>query len=176
MPIAEVVAAARHAHAERLERLERLSERARTRGWIPTLDLSARRGQAVDLASTSSLSTDSLRLSTDNDLTLQATLRFDLPRLLFAREEVSIARERRARLEANRKTIDAVITLYFERRALLLSLANAIDESEIAQLRLQLAEVEARLSVFTNGRFPPRIRSSDGKPTDTSTVSGSDRR
>jgi hypothetical protein len=95
---------------------EDLSDRARLSGWVPTVGLKARRGQAVDLASSSE--DDALKLSTDDDLTLEAALTFDLGRVVFAREEVAIARQAHAERAGTEERVREVIALYFERRRL----------------------------------------------------------
>jgi len=95
---------------------EDLSDRARLSGWVPTVGLKARRGQAVDLASSSE--DDALKLSTDDDLTLEAALTFDLGRVVFAREEVAIARQAQAERADVEERVREVIALYFERRRL----------------------------------------------------------
>jgi len=97
-------------------RADELSDRARLSGWVPTVGLKARRGQAVDLASSSE--DDALKLSTDDDLTLEAALTFDLGRVVFAREEVAIARQAHAERADSEERVREVIALYFERRRL----------------------------------------------------------
>jgi hypothetical protein len=97
-------------------RADELSDRARLSGWVPTVGLKARRGQAVDLASSSE--DDALKLSTDDDLTLEAALTFDLGRVVFAREEVAIARQAHAERADTAERVREVIALYFERRRL----------------------------------------------------------
>lgn len=130
-----------------------LSQRARLRGLVPRLSVSARRGQTVDLSQRQSLGTDALRLDTDNDLTLQASLVFDLPRLVFAREETIVARERRAQQQAAQKLTDHVIDLFFARKRVLARLTASLPAEERAALRLDLAALEARLQAVTAGRF-----------------------
>lgn len=95
---------------------DELASRARSSGWVPTVGLKARRGQAVDLASSSE--DDALKLSTDDDLTLEAALTFDLGRVVFAREEVAIARQAHVAREHEAERVREVIALYFERRRL----------------------------------------------------------
>lgn len=167
--IEQVVRAAIEAHADELAELDALSERARLQGLVPTLELSARRGQTVDLSQSQNVTTDSLRVSADDALTLQAGLRFDLPRLLFAREEIALARERRRRMEAQQARVEEVTALYFERRRLLLRIAQHPDDQV---LKLRIEEIEARLSAFTGGRFRQMIENEDAKPTATPALRG----
>jgi hypothetical protein len=112
--VREVIAALR-AHG-RSDDSDDLASRARLSGWVPTVGLKARRGQAVDLASSSD--DDALRLSTDDNLTLEAALTFDLGRVVFAREEVAIARQAHAARDHEAERVREVIALYFERRRL----------------------------------------------------------
>lgn len=112
--VREVITAVRARQAD--DTTEDLSDRARLSGWVPTVGLKARRGQAVDLASSSE--DDALKLSTDDDLTLEAALTFDLGRVVFAREEVAIARQAHAERAAAEERVREVIALYFERRRL----------------------------------------------------------
>lgn len=111
--VRELVAAV---HAREASSSEGLADRARLSGWVPTVGLKARRGQQVDLASTTN--NQALRLSTDDDLTLEAALTFDLGRVVFAREEVAIARQAQAERERTSERAREVIALYFERRRL----------------------------------------------------------
>ena len=111
--VRELVAAM---HARDGSSASELGDRARLSGWVPTVGLKARRGQAVDLASSSD--DDALKLSTDDDLTLEAALTFDLGRVVFAREEVAIARQVHAEREHAAERVREVIALYFERRRL----------------------------------------------------------
>lgn len=111
--VREVIAAV---HARDGSKSDDLADRARLSGWVPTVGLKARRGQGVDLASSSSQ--DALRLSTDDDLTLEAALTFDLGRVVFAREEVAISRQAHAEREREGERVREVIELYFERRRL----------------------------------------------------------
>jgi hypothetical protein len=112
--IAQVLRAAVHANHSSTH--DELRHRARLSGLVPVLGLKARRGQAVDLAS--SAADDGLRLSTDDDLTLEAAMTFHLARTVFASEEVALSREARAeRADASKRAAE-IIRLYFERRRL----------------------------------------------------------
>jgi len=115
-PSVRELIAAMHARSGSGSSSSELGDRARLSGWVPTIGLKARRGQAVDLASSSD--DDALKLSTDDDLTLEAALTFDLGRVVFAREEVAIARQAHAEREDAQERVREVIGLYFERRRL----------------------------------------------------------
>jgi hypothetical protein len=149
-----------------------LVNRARLRGLVPEFDLGARRGQGVDLRSAT---TDELamRLTTADDLTLYATLRFELGRLVFAREELGIAREERFAREAQDALVRQVVHVYFLRRRLMLErdLRGRIDVGR----ELRIAEAEALLDAFTDGFFGRMIFAAHGQPTSASTLPGSGR-
>jgi hypothetical protein len=128
-----------------------LAARARSAGWIPRMGLRARRGQTVDLASSQTTDEEALRLSTDDDLTLEASLTFELDRVVFRGEEVAIAREARAERHAKAERVREVIALYFERRRL--QLERDLGAVPSAARTARIAEIEALLDVFTNGAF-----------------------
>jgi hypothetical protein len=128
-----------------------LAARARSAGWVPRVALRARRGQTVDLASSQSADEEALRLSTDDDLTLEAALTFELDRVVFRGEEVALAREARAERLARAERAREVIALYFERRRLQLERDLGAEASVAASTRI--AEIDALLAVFTNGEF-----------------------
>jgi hypothetical protein len=128
-----------------------LAARARSAGWVPRVGLRARRGQTVDLASSQSSDEQALRLSTDDDLTLEASLTFELDRVVWRSEEVALAREARAERQARGDRVREVIALYFERRRLQLERDLGAPPSVATAARI--AEIEALLDVFTNGAF-----------------------
>jgi hypothetical protein len=130
-------------------RAEALASRARTAGWVPTVSLRARRGQGVDLSH--ALADDSLDLSTDDELTLEAALTFELDRVVFRSEEVALARQSQAEGDARGARVRGVIALYFERRRL--QLERDLDASADPRRELRIAEIEALLNVLTDGEF-----------------------
>jgi hypothetical protein len=160
--IERVLEAAARNEAE--DSTDALATRARLSGLLPTLGLKARRGQAVDLTATGL--DDGLRVGTDDDITLEAALRFELHKLLFAREEVPLARESRSVHEARERRAKDVIALYYERQRLLLE--GELDKlgrlgggasagGKVAERRLErtlrIAELTALLDAFTGGAF-----------------------
>jgi hypothetical protein len=146
----EVVAAALRAQRRDPRRYADMTSRARLRGLLPNLDVGVRRGQGVDLRSTT---TDELgaHLTTADDLMLFATLRFELGRLLFAGEEVTIAREERFARHAQNEMVRQVVHLYFLRRRLFLERDLRGDTS--LSRAVQIEEIEALLDVFTDGSW-----------------------
>jgi hypothetical protein len=146
----QVVEAALRAADGDPERFASMLSRARWRGLLPNILLGARRGQGVDLRTTLA-DVDGDRFTSGDDLVLSATLRFELGRLLFADEEVSITREARAARSARLELARSVIHWYFVRRRLQLE-RDALQRSSIAR-ELRIAEIEALLDAFTNGAF-----------------------
>jgi hypothetical protein len=150
----EVARAALKAVDSDPDRFASMLRRARWRGLVPSLALGARRGQGVDLRSTVT-EDDSLRFTTGDDLVLSATLRFELGRLLFADEEVTIAREARAARATRLELIRDVIHWYYLRRRLQLE-RDALGHTSVTR-ELKIAEIEALLDTFTNGAFGSMI-------------------
>jgi len=146
--VAQLVAEAKRAAGAGPGAMVSMQARARAAGWIPRVQMTVRRGQAIDLSATAAQD-GALRTSTDDDLMLQGVLSFDLPRLLFSRAEVSIAGEQRARAEDRRALMREVVALYFERRRLQLQ-RDLVGDADLS-LHARLIELEALLDVFTNG-------------------------
>jgi hypothetical protein len=137
-----------------------LASRARTAGWVPTVALRARRGQGVDLSH--ALADDELDLSTDDELTLEAALTFDLDRVVFRSEEVALARQTQSEADARAARVRSAIALYFERRRLQLErdLANSADPRRM----LRIAEIEALLDLLTDGAFTRMLAAARVRP------------
>jgi hypothetical protein len=133
------------------ERLRELSRRARLAGLMPQLKLSADRGLKQDLSSSTTAASDRINAAVGDDLSLGATLTFELDRLVFAPEEVRLLSVERWLAADRRKLINDVVRLYFQRRRLLHEQANAgVRDEELAD---SIAEVEALLDGFTDGKF-----------------------
>lgn len=154
--VADVVRAARAAMPA--SPTDSMAARAHAAGWIPTLGLSARRGLGVGLsASDASTADQALRLSTDDDLSLTASLTFELDRLLFRHEEIGIVREARAERAGRTDRVREIVRLYFLRRRL--QLERDLGAGDPAAQALGIAEAEALLDAFTNGAFGRMLRS-----------------
>lgn len=150
-PSVERVIEAARAHAPH-SRSEALAERARLAGWLPRLSLRARRGQAVDLSSIQD--DESFKLSTDDDLTLEASLTFELDRVVFRREEVTLSRQAEVERRELAARIREVVSLYFERRRL--QLQERLS-GPLLERGTRIAEIEALLNIFTGGAFQRMI-------------------
>jgi len=127
-----------------------LASHARLRGWVPTLRLGARRGLGRDL-STYESEDPRTTASTDDDLSLEASLTFDLPRLVFSHEEVALLREQRALMTARLELIRMIIHLYFERRRLMIE-RDLLGMRDVAHA-IGIEEATALLNSFTGGAF-----------------------
>ena len=151
----EVVAAALATASLDPARAAEISSRARWSGLMPSLRLGARRGFAQDSSATLTGDTDRTNLSQDDDLSFDGTLSFDLGRLVFAREEVSLLREQRSLELERRALIREVIHTYFERQRLWRELRSGAGGTD---RRLRALELEALLDAWTAGRFLGRWR------------------
>jgi hypothetical protein len=163
----DVVAAALRAARHDPEKYATMASRARWRGLLPHIDLGARRGQGIDLRWTPSEDLEAHRTTAD-DVTLFATLRFDLDRLMFTSEEVSIAREARNARNTEHQLIRAVVRVYFLRRRLMLE-RDLLGGSSIAQ-QLRIQEAEALLDAFTDGAFQRMLKPRKNKAKSDSTT------
>lgn len=144
------------------------ADRARLAGLLPQARADLRRGQTLDLSALQGTTGERSVWSTDDSLTFSGGLTFQLDRLVFAREEASLLRERRALEERRLELASQVIHLYFERRRLQLErdLAGTTDVA----IEMRIAEAEALLDVFTSGAFSRMMAESIARgPTDGET-------
>lgn len=146
----EVVEAALRARSSSPSRVRDAMDRARATGWLPTARASIRRGQAVDLRGLAD--GDPNTISTDDDLSFDASLVFRFDRIVFASEETSLLRELRVVEETRQELVRLVVHLYFERRRLQLErdLAGRTDVDRA----VRILELSALLDAFTDGAFP----------------------
>jgi hypothetical protein len=167
-PVGAVVAAALREGAPDLEELHSLATRARLAGLLPTLRLGAQRGSGWDLSERLDDS-GRVQLGTDDSLTLRGQAVFALDRLIFAREEVPLAREARATRLVRQDLVRSVVRIYYERRRLLLE-RDLLGVSGIDHAT-RIAEATALLDAFTRGAFT-RMMAERGRQTSAQTVSG----
>ena len=133
------------------KRARSLARRARRSALLPELRLSARRGRGRDYSATQSTSTDRTDLSADDDLSFEASLVFPLGRGAYGVDEVSWAREERARAEAREELVRTVVELYFERRRLQLE-RDVLGVLDVEKF-LRILEIEGLLDGLTGGAF-----------------------
>jgi hypothetical protein len=133
------------------QRARDLASRARNAGWVPTFRLALRRGLTRDLSESQTLDADRTSLSTDDDLVVEASLTFDLHRLVFDRNEVALAREERELERDRAELVRTVIHLYYERRRL--QLERDLSRTSDVQREIRIDELEALLNGFTDGAF-----------------------
>lgn len=134
------------------ERVAALMRRARLAGLMPTLKLGAERALQQDLASTSSTDIERQAAAIGDDLSFDASLSFDLSRLVFAPEEVRLVSVQRWLYGDQRKLAQDALQLYFRRRKLLLQ-ERAASAAEQLELALAIEEVEAVLDAMTDGAY-----------------------
>ena len=171
--VSQLVAAALRAQRHDPEHFSGMISRARLRGLLPHLDLGARRGQGIDLRWTPTDDLEAHRTTAD-DVTLFATLRFDLDRLIFAPEEIHVAREARFARHAQNELVRSVVHVYFLRKRLMLE-RDLLGSSSIAQ-QLRIEEAEALLNDFTGGAFQRMLRHSSAAWKTGASTNASERR
>jgi hypothetical protein len=133
------------------ERTQALVRRARLAGLVPTLKLGAERGLQQDLSASSAGDTERTNASLGDDLSVDASLTFELPRLVFAPEEVRLLSVDRWLVQDRKKLLEEVVRLYFQRRRLLAERARA--PAPDPELDLAIDETQALLDAFTDGAF-----------------------
>lgn len=152
--VAQLVRAVRELDDYDLGVPRRALRRSRRGGWLPTVRVAARRGQQYDLSA--QIEDESTRVSTDDDLTLEASLTFRFDRAAYGPDEVAWARETRARERAREERIQTLIAAYFERRRLQLERdLRGRDDLEVA---LRIAELEALIDALSGGAFTRMMR------------------
>lgn len=134
-----------------VERIRELARRARLSGLVPQLKLSADRGLNQDLSSSSSSTTERINAAVRDDLSVGATLTFELDRLVFAPEEVRLLSVERWLASDTRKLVSDVVKLYFQRRRYLRERASAVAPDP--ELDDSISELEALLDSFTDGAY-----------------------
>ncbi|HJL18739.1 MAG TPA: hypothetical protein RMH99_23965 [Sandaracinaceae bacterium LLY-WYZ-13_1] len=149
--VARVVRAALRERTARPSRIHDAMNRARGAGWLPRVRASLRRGQAVDLRGLADDPEAVTNVSTDDDLTFEASLTFDLDRIVFASQETTLLRELRATEQREAEVARAVVHLYFERRRLQLE-RDLLGRHDLPRA-LRILETEALLDAFTGGAF-----------------------
>lgn len=150
--VAMVKRASQHIDPARIRALVR---RARLAGLAPTLKLSAERGLKQDLSSSTTASdAERLAAAIGDNLKLEASLTFDLARLVFAPEEVRLLSVERWLSGDLRKLVDEAVRLYFQRRKLIVERQQAPD----AELELNIEEHDALLDAMTGGAFTKALQ------------------
>jgi hypothetical protein len=130
------------------ERIRELARRARLTGLVPQLRVSVERGLQQDLTSTKN-TTDKTALG--DDFSLSAGLTFDLDRLVFAPDEVRLLSIERWLAGDQRKLVQEVVKLYYQRRRLLRE--RALTAAADSELDDSIAELDALLDGATHGAF-----------------------
>lgn len=151
-----VLAAYRAAHLLSEETIDSMASRARWRGLVPDIHLRAMRlwddSAKLDLtAAESDWRTTDLAHA---NLWLEARASFRLERLMFASEELGVARFRLLQsTAAQRLALRVVSTLSLWQRLWLENRAAPRDSAPAFEASLRMAEVEHLLDVMTSGWF-----------------------
>lgn len=159
--VERVVAAAVRASALDPEAVRSAASRARARGWLPTLRLGARHGQARDAYALQAAGSDRASFTNGDELGFEAWLSFDFGRVAFATEEVPLLREARSVDFARRELVRAIVHVYFERRRLQLE-RDLLGRDAIDHV-MKIAEATALLDAFTAGEFGRMIAARFGR-------------
>jgi hypothetical protein len=146
-PVRTLVARALHAARARGPSATReLARRARLSGLMPEVRVGLERGSQLDLASSDSGQTSRTSTAQGDALKLQASVSFDLPRLVFASEEVRILSVERWLANDLQELSAQIVALYFRHRRA----ARALADGELEKAD-ELDEIEALLDVLTDG-------------------------
>ncbi len=141
--------------ASRARRLNRLASRAKSSAWLPELTLRGgrRTDQTLRLTPTAS---DPYRYSQSDgtDLYGEARAAWKLDRLLFAKEEVVLARQHQSERARRDQVVERLLTALFAwQRAELASRDPALDSAAQLRSRLDALQARLRLDVLTRGGF-----------------------
>jgi hypothetical protein len=143
-------AAARWVGAER-SRARSWLARVRKAPWLPELRVRAQKGYEDDLLTNANGHTR----ATDDDLTLELSLRWQLDRVVFDRNELYVSRESMLLAELRRDIVAEATRLYFQRRRVQVELLLTPRDALRTRLRLMLQaeELAAELDGITGGFF-----------------------
>jgi hypothetical protein len=157
-PVGAVVGAALRASGADPDEISGMVTRARVAGLVPVLRAGGRRGRGQDLSELQPVDGGGRATwSSDDQYAVYGTLIFRFDRLLFAREEVPLLREARARRAERWELVRTVVHVYYERRRLMLESALLPPDVERA---VRTEELGALLDGFTGGEFSRMIRRS----------------
>lgn len=166
--VQDIFAAALDHLSLRPEAMRSLRTGLSARGLFPKLELRVERGRArtTDVADDESfVSGDIRRLHDQNgrsahDVTALVQLSWELGDLAYSPESVDLSKEARAVTQLRDDVLDEITQLYFERRRVLLELAElgaAQEGPDAARLRLRADELAAGLDAWTGGWFGRRV-------------------
>jgi len=148
-------------------RIRSLENRVGMRAWLPELELRlglARGRDQADDRDQSFVSGDLRRLRDHEvrharDYEAVVSLSWNLGETVFDPEAIDVSREARSLVALRDDVLDEVNQLYFERRAILASLADAppLDAIERSRQENRAAELAAGLDAWTGGWFSSRV-------------------
>jgi hypothetical protein len=143
------------------ERARSYVTRAGHAAWLPELRVLVSRrygrSESLDVNSSSTALTSPLGIDTVNDIRYEARATWDLGKLVFASEELA-AQTQAIHMAELRRDIEATVNrLYFERRALVLDVADGRREN--VRRHLRASEIEAELDAMSAGAFAACVSS-----------------
>lgn len=130
--------------------------RARLRGLLPQLTLGGRLRQGNDFLQVQTDDTGRLNLSSDEQLTVEIQLRFELDRLVYDASEPVLRRAAESRRKRRRERRLRMINLYYEWLELCAErdLRGSVSMSHHGRIN----RVAAQLNLFTDGVFFRMLR------------------
>lgn len=148
-------------------RMRELARGVRRRGWLPAVTVRGAYGDlrraSVDVDQvvfSSGTLHDLLDSRSDHDRDWEASLAltWQLGDVLYHPESIDVSKESREWVELRDEVLDEVNQLYFERRRVLLELAETpAGSAESARHRLRADELAAGLDAWTGGWFGFRV-------------------
>jgi len=149
-------------------RIQSLFTRARVSGWLP--EVRARYNYNTDDDRSTSFPTPSSPIltvqSTDLDHRLEFRLTWNLDRLVFNKNEMSVYKELKKLMELRTDILKEITKLYFERRRLQVNLIINPPKGILAMVRqkLRLQELTADLDALSGGYFSRKLKAAGHNP------------
>ncbi len=140
-------------------RLDSIASRSRSSAWLPSMSLRAGRNidQTLRLTPTDS-DPDRWQLTGGADLRLEAQLKWEFDRLLYASDELAVERIRLAAAQRRAQLVDRVLDWLFRWQLAELQAADVLaDPLERAAAGLRALQAVRALDVLSGGWFTPHL-------------------
>ncbi|MBI4818237.1 MAG: hypothetical protein HY791_18380 [Deltaproteobacteria bacterium] len=147
--------------------------RARTRGWIPRVDVAVGTDAGLDIRDSLTGATNRIATTDKRGFGVEVGLRFELGELLFSDSELRASRTSLARAASVRLVRERATELYFKRVEVLLeqkrlkercARGDSTDEPRLLELAIEAARLDGRLRALT-GPIRPRPQQTKGDRT-----------
>ncbi len=148
-------------------RLDSLASRSRSSAWLPAMSLRAGRNidQTLRLTPTDS-DPDRWQLTGGADLRLEAQLKWEFDRLVYASDELAVERLRASAEQRRTQHVDKVLDWLFRWQMAQLQAAEPLSEPlERAAATLRASQAQRALDVLTGGWFTPHLRAETERQT-----------